>query len=127
MELKEDTSASVMQKDWRKDVEKLDRLAQFFDSAYRIPVVNVRVGWDSIIGLIPGIGDALGVVPLAYYLKLARNYQLGWGVYTRLFFNQGVDFLVGLVPVIGDLLDIGWKANLRNAKLLSERIAAQDK
>lgn len=107
---------------WESDVRNLDRLARLMDSAYRIPVIGVRMGWDSIVGLIPGVGDILGVAPLFYYLKLARDYRLGGAVYTRLLANQGIDFLVGLVPVIGDILDIGWKANLRNAKLLAEKI-----
>jgi hypothetical protein len=37
--------------------------------------------------------------------------------------NLGFDALVGLVPVVGDLLDIGYKANRRNLRLLRRHFA----
>jgi hypothetical protein len=36
----------------------------------------------------------------------------------RMVLNAALDVLVGLVPLLGDLVDIGWKANLRNLALL---------
>jgi hypothetical protein len=39
-------------------------------------------------------------------------------VLARMALNAGIDALVGLVPVAGDLVDVGWKANLRNLELL---------
>jgi hypothetical protein len=32
--------------------------------------------------------------------------------------NAALDMLLGLVPILGDLVDVGWKANLRNLALL---------
>ena len=39
-------------------------------------------------------------------------------VLARMVMNAGIDALVGLVPIAGDLVDVGWKANLRNLELL---------
>ena len=39
-------------------------------------------------------------------------------VLARMVMNAGVDALIGLVPIAGDLVDVGWKANLRNLDLL---------
>ena len=39
-------------------------------------------------------------------------------VLARMAMNAGVDALIGVVPVAGNLVDIGWKANLRNLDLL---------
>jgi hypothetical protein len=36
----------------------------------------------------------------------------------RMVLNAAFDVLIGLVPLLGDLVDIGWKANLRNLALL---------
>ena len=36
--------------------------------------------------------------------------------------NAGIDALVGVVPIAGDLVDVGWKANLRNLELLERHI-----
>ena len=45
-----------------KTIRRLERLANLLDSRYRIPLTKIQVGWDSILGLIPGIGDVLPVV-----------------------------------------------------------------
>jgi hypothetical protein len=39
-------------------------------------------------------------------------------VQARMVLNAALDMLLGVVPVLGDLVDIGWKANLRNLALL---------
>ena len=39
-------------------------------------------------------------------------------VQARMVLNAAIDMLLGLVPILGDLVDIGWKANLRNLALL---------
>ena len=41
------------------DIEKLDRLAQWLDAKYRIPGTPFRFGYDSRIGLVPGVGDSV--------------------------------------------------------------------
>lgn len=33
--------------------------------------------------------------------------------------NTGLDLVIGAIPVLGDLFDLVFKANLRNARLLS--------
>ena len=43
-------------------LEGLERLAALMDTAYRIPVVNYRIGLDGLIGLIPGVGDAVTLI-----------------------------------------------------------------
>ena len=32
--------------------------------------------------------------------------------------NLIIDWLIGIVPIFGDILDVGFKANIHNAKLL---------
>ncbi|MGB5865293.1 MAG: DUF4112 domain-containing protein, partial [Sulfitobacter sp.] len=41
----------------RTEIEKLDRLSTLLDARYRIPGTPIRFGWDTILGLVPGIGD----------------------------------------------------------------------
>ena len=36
--------------------------------------------------------------------------------------NLGTDALVGAFPLLGDLFDVGFKANVRNARLLEESL-----
>jgi hypothetical protein len=46
-------------------------------------------------------------------------------VQARMVLNAAIDMLFGFVPILGDLIDIGFKANLRNLALL-ERHARRD-
>jgi hypothetical protein len=39
--------------------------------------------------------------------------------------NIGLDTVVGAIPLVGDVFDIVWKANKKNAALLSDYIASQ--
>ena len=98
--------------------EALRRWAVLLDSAFRIPGTRFRFGLDAIIGLIPGIGDITTPTFSALVLLQAVRMRLPLVVQARMVLNAALDMLLGLVPVLGDLVDIGWKANLRNLALL---------
>lgn len=40
------------------------------------------------------------------------------GIKLRMFLNVVFDFILGLLPVVGDILDILFRANVCNARLL---------
>lgn len=103
-------------------LDRLEALAMRMDRAFRIPFTGIRFGWDSIIGLIPGIGDTLVLAPSLYILHQARDMGASDPVLARMAGNVGVDWLVGLVPFIGDVLDVGVKSNTRNVALLREHL-----
>jgi hypothetical protein len=98
--------------------DALRRWAVLLDSAFRIPGTNIRFGLDAIIGLIPGIGDISTPAFSALILLQAVRMRLPFVVLVRIVIFAAIDMLLGLVPVLGDLVDIGWKANLRNLALL---------
>jgi len=101
-------------------LDHLDRIARTMDRAMRLPVVGVRVGWDSILGLIPGIGDALTLGPAGYIVLQAHRMGAPGALKVRMLGNIGIDALIGSIPLVGDLFDIGWKANTRNVALLRQ-------
>ncbi|KIC39232.1 DUF4112 domain-containing protein [Leisingera sp. ANG-M7] len=105
-----------------KQLKALERLAHRMDRAFRIPVIGLRVGWDSIAGLVPGIGDVLALLPAGYILY--SGYRLGASprVLARMAANSGIDALIGAVPVLGDLFDAAWKSNTRNTALLRRHL-----
>ena len=82
------------------------------------PGTSIRFGLDAIVGLIPGLGDISTPVFAALLLLQAVRMRLPLVVQARMVLNAAIDMLVGLVPILGDLVDIGWKANLRNLALL---------
>ena len=99
-------------------LDALRRWAVLLDSMFRVPGTNIRFGLDAIVGLIPGIGDISTPVFAAALLFQGVRMRLPLVVQARMVLNAAIDMLLGLVPVLGDLVDIGWKANLRNLALL---------
>jgi Domain of unknown function (DUF4112) len=103
----------------------LRRYAVLLDSQFRVPGTNIRFGLDAIVGLIPGIGDISTPVFAALLLLQGVRMRLPIVVQARMVLNAAIDMLFGFVPILGDLVDIGFKANLRNLALL-ERHARRD-
>jgi uncharacterized protein DUF4112 len=99
--------------------EGLRRLAWWLDEAFPIPGTQQRIGFDALIGLIPGIGDGIGALLSTYIiLEGARRGATVWTV-VRMLGNVAVDTALGTVPFLGDLFDGAFKANRRNLDLLS--------
>jgi len=103
-------------------LERVRALARLLDSAVRIPGTNIRFGADSIVGLIPGLGDMAGTVLSGYIVLVATRLGVPPSVVTRMLLNIGVDTLAGSVPLVGDLFDVGWKANQKNVALIERHV-----
>jgi hypothetical protein len=101
---------------------RLDKLADFLDSRFMIPGTTIRFGWDGLIGLIPGVGDTLTLLPQLYFLYEAFRAKVDLSTILKMAINVLIDWAVGSIPVFGDLFDVAFKSNLRNAKLLAEAI-----
>jgi hypothetical protein len=103
----------------------LEFLAGLLDDRFQIPGTDIRFGLDAIIGLIPGVGDAISA-SLASYL-IWRAHQLGASKLTllRMGGNMAVDTVLGAVPVVGDLFDVKFRSNRRNLELLRRQLRKQ--
>lgn len=106
-----------------RHLQRVRRWAHILDAAFRIPGTQRRFGIDPLLGLVPGAGDALGAGMGGYLLWLAARAGAPAPVLLRMFGNLAVDALVGAVPLLGDLFDAGWKANLRNVRILEHYLA----
>jgi hypothetical protein len=109
-------------RDLQADLERVRRLATLMDAEFEI--AGFKLGWDAIIGLVPVVGDVASAAIAAYPIHVAHKHNLGNSLKARMAANVLIDWAIGLVPVLGDIADVGWKANLRNLKLL-ERAAAK--
>jgi hypothetical protein len=105
----------------------VDRLAQFLDNAIPIPGTNWRIGFDGLIGLIPGFGDAIGAAASAFIIYTSARAGAPVTVLVRMLANVLMDSIAGAFPVLGDIFDLAFKSNARNAKLLQSTLAAQDR
>jgi hypothetical protein len=100
-------------------------LARMMDDNFRVPGTPLRFGWDSVLGLFPGLGDVL--TSAVSLLIVHHAWQTGASKLTlaRMLGNVGVDFVVGAIPFLGDLFDFVWKANRKNARLLEQHLHKQ--
>lgn len=97
-------------------------LAHWLDGIVAVPGTRFRFGIDSVIGLIPGVGDfaglLLGTVILAEGLRVgAPNHLIA-----RMVSNALADGVAGAVPVLGDVFDFAFRSNARNARLLLDHL-----
>lgn len=103
----------------------LRRLTWLLDDAIRLPF-GFRIGLDAIIGLFPGLGDAVGGAAALYGLGVAWKLGAPGIVLTRMVMNASVDALLGAIPILGDLWDAGFASHRRNLAILEHWLATPD-
>jgi hypothetical protein len=103
-------------------IARLDALANLLDTAFVIPGTNIRFGFDAMIGLVPGIGDAITTVISLYIVREARELGAPRHLVARMLANVAIDGVVGAVPFLGDAFDVVWRANRRNVALLRKHL-----
>jgi hypothetical protein len=96
----------------------LRKYAVLLDSAFQVPGTQMRFGLDPIAGLIPGIGDLITGFFSVMILLHSFRLKIPKVVVARMLLNTGLDLAAGSVPILGDLFDAGFKANLKNLRLL---------
>jgi hypothetical protein len=129
MEEIEKRPRSVLTKEERKKIEVeegLENLSLYLDGLFRIPGTGWRFGLDSLIGLIPNVGDTLTSFASFYILFAGVRYGVPKITLLRMAFNIGLDYLVGTIPFVGDAFDFVWKSNKQNMDLIRERATGKN-
>lgn len=98
----------------RRRLARLETLAWWLDDRFRLPGTSLRLGFDGLAGLLPGVGDTATAALAAWIIFEAWRLGVPPRVLATLGARAGLDWLIGMVPVAGDLFDIGYKANRRN-------------
>lgn len=97
--------------------------ARLMDSQFNF--LGIRFGIDSIIGIVPGIGDTLSFWLSLYLLWIGHQMRIPASAMVRMAINIGIDALIGMIPLFGDVSDLFFKANIRNLNIL-ERFAEEN-
>lgn len=98
-------------------------LTHWMDNAIRIPFTRFRFGLQPIIGLVPVVGDMIGLVLTLYVIVQAWLVGAPRPMIVRMVGIALIDFVIGLVPVVGDAADAVFKANVRNMAMLDAHLA----
>jgi hypothetical protein len=101
-------------------------LSRLLDNSIPIPGTGWKIGFDPIVGLIPGIGDLIGAVLSGYIVLEAARADVPTLTLARMILNVGVDTVLGAVPAVGDVFDAAWKSNTKNVALLERHLARSE-
>jgi Domain of unknown function (DUF4112) len=107
----------------RAAIDRIDMLATVFDTAFMVPGTNVRFGVESLLRLVPGIGDVAASALSFYLLYEASRLGVPRLLLARMAANVVLEGAMGVVPVAGDAFDVFFRANRRNVALLRAHFA----
>ncbi|MEG4207397.1 DUF4112 domain-containing protein [Microcoleus sp. Pol7_A1] len=107
-------------------LRRLRRVSHLLDNAIPIPGTKYRIGLDPILGLIPGGGDFISSIFAGYVVFKSAQMGVPQETLVKMAANIVFDTVAGTVPVAGDLLDVTWKANVKNIELLDAHLGSPE-
>ena len=102
--------------------QRVEAMEILLERSFRIPGINVPVGLDAIVGLVPVLGDIVTTAMGAYLVWEARNLGLPKWKLWRMGANVAFDTAVGAVPLVGDAADFLFRSNTRNLRIIKKHL-----
>ena len=103
-------------------VMRVEAVARLMDNACLVPGTNIRMGLDSVIGLVPVIGDFVSALISSYVIWEAKNLGVSRFTLARMSTNVAIDTVIGAIPILGDAFDVAFRSNLKNLALLKRHL-----
>lgn len=103
----------------RARVEALERI---LERAFVFPGTKIPFGLDSVIGLVPVLGDLVTALMGAYMVWEGRNLGMSKRQLIRMSVNIGVDTAIGAIPFVGDAFDLVWRSNSKNLRIIKKHL-----
>jgi hypothetical protein len=98
--------------------KRLEAMEGVLERAFTIPGINRPVGLDSIVGVVPVLGDLITASMGAWLVWEGRNLGMSKFQLVRMAGNIGVDTALGAIPLVGDLFDFVYRSNTRNLRII---------
>lgn len=91
-----------------KILKRVRKRAYRLDQSISCCCCSFRVGWSSIIGIVPVVGDAIDAFLTMRIIQLSKTVDGGLpeSVVAQMYANLIVDFGIGLIPFVGDIVDM---------------------
>lgn len=99
----------------RRRIEAMEAL---LERAFPLPGTSRRVGLDSIIGLVPILGDVITAAMGAWLIWEAKNLGMSRFHLARMTGNVAFDTAIGFIPLLGDAVDFLFRSNTRNLRIV---------
>ena len=100
------------------DLRALRHFAWLLDAAIEIPGTRRRIGAAPVLGLVPGVGDAIGSLLSIWIVVGALRHRVPGRKIGRMIANILIDLGIGAIPLLGDLFDFVFQENLSNVGIL---------
>lgn len=101
---------------------RMEAMEQLLERAFVLPGINRHVGLDSILGLVPVVGDLMAAALGAWIIWEARNLGMSKFQLARMTANLGIDTAIGAIPFAGDLFDFVYKSNSKNMRIVRRHL-----
>lgn len=116
------TLSNKKEQEYRQALARLDKYSRMMDTQFRVPFTRIRFGVDPLLGLIPVVGDFIGLLLSLPVLAEASRLEAPPELKRKMIRNIIIEAVIGALPVLGDIFDVYWKANTRNTALLKQWI-----
>lgn len=118
-----DLHVTRLEDETEQSIARLEALAKLMDGAVTIPGINIRLGLDALVGLVPVAGDLVSGLISSYLIWEARQLGAPRWLIARMMGNTLLDTTVGAVPVLGDAFDVMFRSNMKYMTLLRRHLA----
>jgi Domain of unknown function (DUF4112) len=102
--------------------QRVEALEQLLERSFHVPGTKIPFGLDSIIGLVPVLGDIVTAAMGAYMVWEARNLGMSKFQLIRMAANVGIDTVLGAIPLAGDAFDFLWRSNSKNLRIIKRHL-----
>jgi hypothetical protein len=101
---------------------RVTAMEKLLERSLVIPGINMPIGLDVIVGLVPVLGEIITTAMGAYIIWEARNLGMSRWQQARMGANVLFDTAIGAIPLVGDAADVLFRSNTKNLKIILKHI-----
>lgn len=101
---------------------RVTAMEKLLERSLVIPGINMPVGLDVLVGLVPVLGEIVTTAMGAYIVWEARNLGMSRWQQARMGANVLFDTAIGAIPVLGDVADLAFRSNTKNLRIILKHI-----
>jgi len=101
---------------------RVTAMEKLLERSFVIPGINMPIGLDALVGLVPVLGEVVTAAMGAYIIWEARNLGLPKWKLARMGLNVLFDTAIGAIPLVGDAADVLFRSNTKNLRIILKHI-----
>jgi hypothetical protein len=109
-------------KDAASVLARVTAMEKLLERSLVIPGVNLPIGLDVLVGLVPILGEIISTAMGAYIIWEARNLGMSRWQQARMGANVLFDTAIGAIPLVGDVADLAFRSNTKNLRIILKHI-----